>query len=265
MIRFWGILAAEWLKTRRTALRWLPCLAAFGLAAGLVWYLSGTTPTAQMQVRAFQDLFETWTALVLPFGIGLAAALAIQLEEQAGSFNGLLGSRPPRAVLYLGKLVLLTALVSAGTALATGLLLAGVHWILMPGLPLRWDVFLGALVLVLAGALPLIAGQLWVSLAWSKGPSIAIGGMGLLAAALFGATSVGNGVWPWVPWAWPVRLVNLAGVFLPGVGLPAGVQPADVFLKEAPLGLVPALALFVLLVSGGIVWFQRWEGRMIYD
>ncbi|GAB7388054.1 lantibiotic immunity ABC transporter MutG family permease subunit [Bacillaceae bacterium] len=239
------LFASEWMKTKRTPVRWLPFFTPLVFAALILWYCSLRKTTEDLPIFIFQIFFEVWTALAIPLGAGLVSGLMIQQEELAGNFQPLLGSQWPRRNLYLGKLALLVFLAAASTMLAASALAAGA-WLIFHA-PIPWPAFIGAAVMALIGALPLLAFHLWISFAWGMGASIGIGVGGLLIAALM-ATGLGDRVWPWVPWAWPVRFAGLAGA-------------SSFIIAQAIQGMVPAAVFFAAMLSGGLIWFNRWEGR----
>lgn len=259
MVAMARVVAAECLKSRRTAVFWLALLTPLGLAPMLVWYLSYFNAAPNFPTRALQTLFETWAELILPVAIGLMCGLVIFQEEQAGNFNGILGCALPRPALYLGKLLFLILLSTASTTLVTLAYLIGIKYIL--GVDVAWVPFLLAAGLAEVGVLPLLALNLWVSFGWGKGAAIALGGAGGLVAALYGGTSLGTDVWPYIPWAWGVRMALFPAIFLPGGAETSGQNPFDLFWGQTLNGLIPALGLFLLLATAGAVWFLRWEGR----
>lgn len=252
---FWSLLAAEVLKTRRTALAWLIWLAPLTIVPSLLWYVPRATYPYQTLRRGVEIFFEGWDTLVIPFGAALAAVLCVIQEEQAGGFNSLLGAPRPRPVLYLGKLLLLCAFSSLSTLLAA----LGMGLGLVLGLQVdpmaALGVFLPAALLSLLGLLPLLAGYLWLGFASGKGASLALGSLGVFLAALIGATHLGDVIWPFVPWAWASRLA-VAGLSL---------EPAASAPGELVFGGTLALFAFVSLSLGGMAWFDHWEGRMVYD
>jgi ABC-2 type transport system permease protein len=189
----------------------------------------------------------------------------IHQEELAGNFNGFLGSKLPRRDLYLGKLIMLILLASASTFLAVLALLAGLSFIL--NIPVPWPIYIAAAIMAIIGTFPLLAFHLWISFAWGMGASIGIGGGGILIAALM-ATSLGNKIWQFVPWAWPVRLTGLAEaylLYLPGMEYPPEIISSGFVVGQAIKGLVLAAIFFISLLAGGLIWFKMWEGRKIYD
>ncbi|SHK57084.1 lantibiotic immunity ABC transporter MutG family permease subunit [Paramaledivibacter caminithermalis] len=259
-----NIFISEWIKIKRTPILWLTFLIPVIFAALMIWYFSLRTITINTQILIFQAFFDVWTALIIPLGVGLISGLMIHQEELAGSFNGFLGSKLLRRDLYLGKLTMLILLTSASTLFAVLTLLVGLSFIL--NIHISWTIFIIAAIMAMIGTLPLLAFHLWISFACGMGASIGIGGGGILVAALM-ATSLGNKIWQYVPWAWPVRLTELAGVYLlnlHGMKNPLEIISSVFIVEQAIKGLIPAAVFFVSLLAGGLIWFERWEGRKMY-
>lgn len=234
------LMRADWMKTRRTPLRWAVMTAPAAYALLFLWYMS------QLPVNAAQRMpgvfLEVWTVL-FPLAIGALAGLLSLQEEHAGHYGALLGSTASRPVVYAARLLLLVLINAGGLLCAATMLLLGMR--LIPGLAAAdAGLFHGGVLLAFAGALPQIALHQWLGLALGWGASVGIGGAGLLTAAIVGATGVGDRIWPLVPWAWPVRLAQI---------------PAEP--DALTRGLLPALLLFAVLAMGGAAWFGRWEGR----
>lgn len=259
------MLISEWLKTKRTPIRWLTFFTPVLFAGFIIWYFSLKTITIDTQILIFEAFFEVWTALVIPLGAGLLSGIMIHQEELAGNFNGFLGSKLPRRDLYLGKLAMLILLTLVSTLISTLVLVSGLSFI--SNIPIFWPIFVVAAIMAMIGTLPLLAFHLWISLAWGMGASIGIGGGGILIAALM-ATSLGNKIWQFVPWAWPVKLSMLTGAFLlykPDMKFPHEIISSGIVIKQIINGLIPTAIFFAITLVGGIIWFNRWEGRKIYE
>ena len=254
------LFASEWLKTRRTAVRWLTFLTPVLVALCIICYLASRTDSTE--ALSFELFFQAWTIFVIPVGAGVMAGFLAQEEALAGSFTGFLSVDLPRAKLYLSKFCLLVFCLSVSTLLATLLLCIGTTAFL-PGdgsLPL----FFAAAVLVIIGTLPLLALHLWLSFAFGMGSSIGVGIAGVLIAAIMGATSIGNQVWPFVPWTWPVKLSALPSVYLPDAdSLPAAAIAA--IPRQFAVGLIATGLCLTIFLIGGMLWFRRWEGRTSYE
>jgi len=256
-----ALLKSEWLKTKRTPLRPLVAVLPLLYATLILWYFSRWDITPERQLSLFMAFFKGWTILVIPVGIGVAAGYMGHQEESAGVFRGLLGNHRPRSHLYFGKLIILLLLFTAATLAATSSLILGFQ--LMMDVLIAWPVFLMATLMAWVGSLPLLTLHYWVGYAWGFGPSIGIGGLGLLIAALM-ATGIGDTLWTYIPWAWPVRLSLLAGAYLtylPGMDVPPDVIASGTILRETLKGVCAASLTFFILLLGGAKWFRRWEGR----
>ena len=145
---------------------------------------------------------------------------------------------------------------------ATILLVLGFNVLLK--LPISWPIFIAGAIMAAIGTIPLLAIQLWISFAWGMGASIGIGGAGLLISALMG-TSLGDEVWQFVPWAWPIRLSMLPGGYLiyePGKDI---LTNTGILINQAIIGIMISLMFFSVVLFGGLHWFKRWEGRKEYE
>ncbi|QXM05468.1 lantibiotic immunity ABC transporter MutG family permease subunit [Crassaminicella indica] len=259
------ILWSEWIKTKRTPIRWLVFLMPVIFSGFIIWYYSNLTIKADVQISIFQTFFEIWSVLIIPLGAGLISGLMIHQEELAGSFNGLLGAKLQRRDLYLGKLAIIILCVSVSTLIAVVTLGVGLVFIL--NISITWWIFIVSAIMLIIGMLPLLAFHLWISFAWGMGASIGIGGGGMLIAALM-VTSLGDKVWKFVPWAWPVRLSILPGAYLLyklGMKYPPELVSSGYIINQILEGLIPTLTLFIVMLICGIIWFKKWEGRKVYE
>jgi len=239
------LMRADWLKTRRTPLRFAVLTAPAAYALLMLFYFANRRITPELPREMASVFFEGWTVM-LPLAVGVLAGLLALQEEHAGNFAAWLGAAP-RSAVYASRLLFLVLLHAGSVLCAAAWFLAGM--LVRPGMPApdAGALFAGAL-LAAAGSLPLIALHHWLALAAGWGASAGVGGAGLLAAAIIGATVVGDRIWLYVPWAWPVRLSQVP---LAPDRMPAAPEK----------GLLLSLMLFALTAAGGSVWFRRWEGR----
>lgn len=245
------VLRAEWIKLRRSPLPWLVLLTPILYSIFIIWYFSGRTISDQLQISIYDAYFQVWAAIVVPLGAGLLPGLMSYQEAQAGSFQGLLASRIPRILLYFGKMAMLVLLSTISTALGVILLIVSVKCLV--GIPLSPAPFIyGALVAELT-TIPLLAMQLWISLALGLGPSIGVGAGGLLLGAL-SLTSLGDHYWQYLPWGWTARFV-----MAPGAAFYYEIMPE---FENAPFA---AVVFLLLTLGGGLLWFGRWEGKKMHD
>lgn len=250
-----GLLRAEWLKTKRTALRPLVFFAPFAMGGVLAWYVAGRPWIAPG--TAFSGFFSVWAVLVLPLGLAVCAGQLVQEEEEAASLHGLLLCTRPRAVCYLTKLIVLLAAAALATALAVSVFCAGLQF---DGGALR--LYAGAAAAAWLAAVPLAAFYLWLAFAAGMGAAVGAGMGGMLVAAFIGGTLLGDAIWPFIPWAWPVRLASaVAIVRTPGMDAAA----LAAFLEKAHWACALAVISGILMTVGGMCWFVRWDGRSASD
>jgi len=171
------ILYAEWLKTKRTAIRLLTFCMPVVYAALIIGYFALRGIDKNTQILVFQGFFEVWTVCVIPLGIGILSGLIVHYEELAGNFNGLLSSKVSRNSLYWSKFLLSVLIMTASTLIATIVLGVGIDVFL--GVSIGWPIFIAASILAIIGTIPLLALHLWASFRWGMGASIgiSIGGM----------------------------------------------------------------------------------------
>lgn len=259
------ILFVEWIKLKRTPIMWVSILVPILFSACMVWYVSAREATNHIEIFIFHGFFEAWAAIMVPIGAGLLSGLMIHQEEMAGSFNALLAGKTSRTNLFIGKLLMLILLSVISTTLAIVTLMLGLKY--MVNIPVSFPIFIGAAVIVQMATIPLLAFHLWVSFAWGMGPSIGIGGGGLLLGALM-ATRLGDTVWQYIPWGWPVRLSILPGFYmLHRKGGEASSLPfsPEFIANEFMKGMLPAIIFLMAMVVGGVLWFNRWETGKTYN
>lgn len=249
-----ALLWAEWLKTKRSALRWLVLLLPVLMGLVLAWYVAGRPWIGA--ASAFSGFFSCWASLALPF---LAAIIAGQLaaaEEGAGAFMGLLLCAKPRVQLYLSKLLALFAALAVAALLATAAFCGGL-WLGGYENTLLGFYAEAALVSWLA-VLPLAALHLWLAFAAGLGVSVGVGIGGMLVAALIGGTLLGDGIWPFVPWAWPLRLAMIHSIMQA-----SRLDAAQLARLSAQSDWACILAALggIVVTAASVWWFSRWEGR----
>ena len=260
------ILYVEWLKTKRTVIRLLTFCMPVVYAALIIGYITLRGIDKNNQTLVFQGFFEVWTVCVIPLSIGILSGLIVHYEELAGNFSGLLSSKVSRYGLYWAKFLLLILIMTASTLIATIVLGAGLDVFL--DVSISWPIFIAASILAIIGTIPLLALHLWAGFRGGMGESIGISIGGLLMAALMGATSLGDRIWQYIPWTWPVRLAKLPGAYLQfteDMQFPPEVISSGFVLNQLEMGLTASSLCLVASLIGGIIWFNRWEGRKSYD
>ena len=185
-------------------------------------------------------------AVAFPFLIGIIVGLVVQIENQAGHYQLLLGTIPSRMATYIGKLGFLMICAFGATFLALGTFAA-----LYRDAPA--SLYLKAGILLLITMLPIYLIHLFVGMSFGKGASIGLGIAGSLIAALM-ITGLGDATWKYIPWAWGVRAMDYTVLAWDSPQLYAQVK-TDFFS-----GMIISVCCTVCLLIASLVWFHGWEG-----
>lgn len=247
------LIRAEWLKYRRTAVPWLLVLAPVVtvILAGRYTYSHRFGQEAWIQVMDITN--QIWSAIWLPLGVGLIAGLSAHLEAPGRTWRALRGRNVSPAWLYVTKLAVLGIQTLLSTLwLVVLILLTGVVIFKIP-YAVPWLPLLTAMVVNWFVSLPLLFASYWIAEAIGWAVSIGLGFFAILVAAIIGGTGKGAGVWAFVPWSWPIRMVyQVYGLFMPVSSTPSS---SLVFW-----GVLTASAVLTLTLTwGGSMWFERQE------
>lgn len=250
MASLFGLLKADLLKTRRTPFLLLHLLAPLTAGAVFLAYYSyspwGTVDKVQAYLQAVACAFPTLAALV--------CSMMAEQEALAGQFQGFLALPARRVQVYTSKLLLLLIYSLGATLLAVFPFGVGFREVL--GQKSFGMAFYGGSAGILFGSsvfLYLMFG--FISLRFGRGPSIGIGLVGSLVAALL-LTGLGEGLWPYVPFAWGARMVSIWTVHAGGTQLTIAETQADMGILVCGLATAAAAVL-------SCFWFRRWEGRSV--
>lgn len=253
---------SEWLRTKRTPIRWFTFCLPVVFSLLIVAYLAVRGGATEAFV--YEGFFTVYTVFVLPVAVGILAGFLVQEEELAGQFNGFLSMKLSRRRLYLGKFMMLLFCFLVCIIVSIGILCLGL-WVMMPQ-TINVSSFLWGGILMFAGALPLMALHLWLAFAWGTGASIGMGMAGILLAALMGMFSMGGEIWYMIPYAWPVKLAMLPGTkMIEGSAGLSVTQIREAVVQTGAISLSAALTGTAVFFIGGIVWFSKWEGRKSYE
>lgn len=243
-----GLFKADLLKTRHTPFLLVHLLAPLIAAAVFLAYYSYSPWSAADKVQAYLQVL----GCALPTLIALVCSMAAEQEALAGHFQGMLALPAGRTRVYASKLLLLLLYGLCAILLAVVTFGIGFRYVLVQD-SLGLDFYCYS-ALILSGStafLYLLHG--FISLRFGRGASIGIGIAGSLIAALL-LTGLGEGLWPYVPFAWAARFISIWTVASSGTPLSSAASQADI-------GAFVCAAATILAVPLSFLWFQRWEGR----
>jgi ABC-2 type transport system permease protein len=245
-------LYSEWIKLRRTPAAWLTVLFPIVCILIIDLYLYVTHRLSWNNLLLFA--FSFWIMLWPAGGVALQAALAADYDRQEKRWQALRVRPVALAALFGAKILvqeihlLLHSLFMSGLILLTGILLR------VPG-DMPWLLLLILALISTFLILPLQVLYIWIATATGIGMAIALGAIGLLLEALLGGTSMGEHVWLFIPWAWPMRLFLLLSnvwINLHGDFSSSGAQPG---MRLLPIPLVATLILLVGITIASLHWF----------
>jgi hypothetical protein len=209
---FFRALSAEVLKYRRTSALWLAVgvPVAINLLFLIVYLL--TPRLQQMPLEGRWDMFlsggmSTWTQLFLPLGLGIIAALALNLEHGDNQWKHALVLGPTRVSVYLAKWLAVVCLVLIGSvALGASAVLVGGAVTGFEAIP--WAEIARGPALTFVGAFGIVAVQTWLATRFRAfGLSLGVA----LFGAIVGAVAINSQTyWKFVPWTYPSGAYQLS-------------------------------------------------------
>lgn len=233
---------AEFVKCKHSALLYIHILVPLITASVFAGYFRASSWDAQTKVSAYLEIL----GIAFPFLIGIIVAIVVQIENQAGHYQLMLGTIPSRSATYIGKIAFLMIGAIGAVALALGCFSA-----MYREAPLT--VYWKAGILLIITSFPLYLIHLFVGMNFGKGASMGLGIAGSLVEALM-ITGLGDAIWKYNPWAWGARSMDYIVL--------AWSQP-DVFgllCSDFVIGIVIALLCSLSLFLLSIIWFCSWDG-----
>ena len=264
------MLQAEWMKTKRTAFRYIVLITPIIFPIFILMYISSYKMDYSWQIRVYDIYFQT-LGVALPMMASILTGLNIMGEESAGNFRGLITEPMARYKIYLSKLTMLVIITIVDMFISTGILLLGMK-VIYNGTNISYGIFLSGTLFTIIGSLFLYGFYLIVSIAFGIGPTIAIGVGGGVWGVLL-QTGLGDRIWQFVPWAWSGRLESIPYVkfadFIKFKGLEntenIKISMSNLATIEFNKGMPIALISFVIITILGVLWFEKWEGRKTHD
>lgn len=183
-----------------------------------------------------------------PVFISIVVPAFIQLDRNINGAQNALGVVESRAAVYLGKLLFLLFLSSISMIICEVCFYIGNNYFLNITAMGVADYFAILLIFLFSN---LFAYILHILIAFRFGPSVSVllGIFGTIAAGLL-ENPIGDKIWPIVPWEWGVRFFKEYFNF-----------------QNTPVvyGIVFLLIVTTIMLTISIVWFNRWEGKVIQE
>lgn len=241
------LLWAEFLKYKRTFVPWIHVLLPAGVAVltAVFGWLTPAYSWASITSGYLQVL-----GLAFPLVIAIICSKVVELEAEAGCFQPVLASSQ-RKILYFVKFVSLILMEIVAVFLALS-----VFGLLYPSdANIFYLAFYGYAGLLLMGStVVLYLLHLVLAFLFGSGATIGLGIFEVLISALL-LTGLGDGIWQFIPCAWPARLM---GTWFSMLQYP---DKNPIFAQQLLLWLEVAFPVTLLGLFLSLLWFDRWQGR----
>ncbi|QOP72729.1 lantibiotic immunity ABC transporter MutG family permease subunit [Pediococcus acidilactici] len=250
-----NFISAEWLKIKRTGIRWM--VIAFPILLAFFTLLYIWTHKGIVRINLINTWFNIWLSLIMPLFIGVLVGLDIHKEAEIKQFSALFANQISRKKIFLTKYIFLCLCFLVSILLSTGIFWLGTLG-LANAIPLR--ILLMGVAFGVIGTLPVVALQIWISFRWDLGISISVSIFGFLLSTLIGTTNLGEKIWYLIPWTYAYRLSEITNVFVVNsVDKNFRNQVIGLAEQTGVIGIVASLVTSLLFLAGGISWFKRWE------
>jgi len=245
---FFAYLKADFIKTKGLKV----CLAhlLIPLLAAAVFLLYYSVSNGDVYLKA--DAYFQMLGIAFPFFVGLFCGIISEQELMAGSFQNML-SAPARVVPFYSKLFMLLMLGTPAVLLASVLFGAGYLYIAEDYI-IDFRLYFIAAFVIAGSSILLYILHLFLAMRFNKGVTTWLGiAESLLAAVML--TGLGDGIWIYIPAAWPPRFVTLV---LPK---PATYGTMAVNYNQ---GLYTAVIICIITTAAGAlafgIWALKWDG-----
>lgn len=240
-------LRSDLLKLHHTPVIWMHVALPLACAGLFLGYYAVSAWNPLSELSGFLEVI----GILLPLAAGIVCGMVSDQEAHAGSFQHMLAGLPSRLATGTGKLLALSALGAAAIAIVIGVF--GIGFGQAPV-----SLYLTAFAALAFGYTVLCILHLAVGSRFGRGATIGLGIVESLVAAL-AATGLGDGIWYFIPCAWPARLCDMVVALWAAPDLSAQVA-ADMHLFV----IIGATITVALILCAGI-WFRLWDGRRSHE
>ncbi|WP_165329125.1 lantibiotic immunity ABC transporter MutG family permease subunit [Streptococcus tangpeifui] len=238
---------AEFLKYNHTFLPWIHVLLPTGIA--VLTAVFGVVTPAYSWANITSGYLQM-LGIAFPLVIAVICSKAVELEAEAGHFQTVLASSQ-RKILYFVKFVSL--IVMELVAICLALVIFGLLYRSNADVPyLAFYGYVGLFLLTSTVILYLL--HLLIAFLFGSGATIGLGIFEVLVSALL-LTGLGDGIWQFVPCAWPARLM------VTWFNMLQYPDKNPVFAQQLLLWLEVAFPMTLLGLFLSLLWFDRWQGR----
>ena len=235
---------SDFTKIRRTPFVFLHMVLPAVVTILFFIYYASAGYRILSDVRMFFILLQ----ISYPIFAGIVVPVFIHLDRKISNLQNALGLVESRRGVYLGKLLFLLFFSAIHMIIYELCFYAGANLFLDIRITNFGSCF-AVFSIFLFSSLFLYLLQAAIAFRFGSSISVLAGISGTILAGFF-ETAIGDKIWPVIPWEWGVRFLEHYFGF-------AGTSVAP--------GIAALIVMTSLVLVLSILWFGRWEGKMIQE
>lgn len=248
------LVLAQWKKTKHTVIRpmvfFLPIVYSFLISL----YYTFTQAQAVSTEEKIIFFFLLLNIAVLFFS-AIIVSLFIQLDKSASNFGNELRIGVSRRKLMTSKILFFMGLISTVEFVAL-LVFTILEFFFQMNLVsvITMGLFLFTSIVFL---LPTILIYVFFAYRFNFTGTLVVSVVVVLSSILMGTTGLGNQLWHFLPWTWPVKIIS--SILPTALYLTGNIQEMaiEILFQTLILSVVVSAFLFLLLN----IWYNQWEGK----
>ncbi|HIU77317.1 MAG TPA: lantibiotic immunity ABC transporter MutG family permease subunit [Candidatus Pelethocola excrementipullorum] len=193
-------------------------------------------------------LFFVILQICYPIFVSIAVPILINLDRNINNIQNALGLVESRRSIYLGKLFFLLFLSAISMIIYELCFYVGVSLFLDISIT-YFGSYLVIFYIFLFSNLFLYLLHITIAFRFGSSISILLGISGTILAGFF-ENAIGDKFWPFIPWEWGVRFLK---------------NYFDFSIAPIFLGIIFLIIITSLVLVLSILWFNRWEGKLLQE
>ncbi|SHJ76277.1 ABC-2 type transport system permease protein [Anaerocolumna jejuensis DSM 15929] len=193
-------------------------------------------------------LFFVILQICYPIFVSIVVPILINLDRNINNIQNALGLVESRRSVYLGKLLFLLFLSATSMIIYELCFYVGVNLFLDISIT-HFGFYLVIFYIFLFGSLFLYLLQVTIAFRFGSSISVLLGIAGTILAGYF-ENAIGDKIWPIIPWEWGVRFLENYFGFTSTPAFP---------------GIISLIIITSIVLVLSLLWFNRWEGKVIQE
>ncbi len=193
-------------------------------------------------------LFFVMVQICYPIFVSIVVPILINLDRNINNIQNALGLVESRRSVYLGKLFFLLFLSAISMIIYELCFYVGVNLFLDINIT-HFGLYLVIFYIFLFSSLFLYLLHIPIAFRFGSSISVLLGISGTILAGFF-ENAIGDKIWPIIPWEWGVRFLKNHFHF----------SNAPIFL-----GIISLIIITSIVLVLSLLWFSRWEGKVIQE